>query len=60
MSFLNKKTKKITITFGSPVSYNAFDKTRTDKDWATQMRNYIYQLPKNPELEFDPNQNYTL
>lgn len=58
--FFKQKDKKITITFGSPVSYNAFDKTRTDKDWATQVRNYIYQLPKNPELEFDPKQNYTL
>jgi putative hemolysin len=58
--FFKQKDKKITITFGRPVSYKAFDKTKTDKDWATQMRNYIYQLPKNPELEFDPNQNYTL
>ncbi|MDY0076727.1 MAG: 1-acyl-sn-glycerol-3-phosphate acyltransferase [Bacteroidales bacterium] len=58
--FFKQKDKKIIITFGTPVSYETFDKTRTDKEWATQLRNYIYQLPKNPDSIFDPTENYTL
>jgi len=57
---IKQKDKKIVITFGTPISYDIFDKSRTDKEWATQLRNYIYQLPKNPDLVFDPTQNYTL
>ena len=58
--FFKQKNKKIVITFGTPISYDIFDKKRSDKEWATQLRNYIYQLPKNPDLVFDPTQNYTL
>ena len=58
--FFKQKDKKIVITFGKPLSYTIFDKTRTDKEWATQLRNYIYQLSKDPDLIFDPNKNYVL
>jgi len=58
--FFKQKDKKIIITFGAPISYQTFDKRRSDKEWATQLRNYVYQLGKKPDLIFDPEQNYTL
>lgn len=58
--FFKQKDKKIIITFGTAISYKIFDNKRTDKEWAMQLRNYVYQLQKDPDLLFDPKQNYKL
>ena len=46
------KDKNIRITFGKPVPADFFDRGKTDREWAAQLRDYVYELGKNPELDF--------
>jgi putative hemolysin len=46
------KNKVILITFGKPIPVNIFDKSKTDQQWASLLREHIYKLEKNPEQEF--------
>jgi 1-acyl-sn-glycerol-3-phosphate acyltransferase len=39
-----QKNKMISITFGKPVSYTFFDKTRSDAQWAEFMKEKVYEL----------------
>ena len=39
--------QKFTITFGEPIPYKTFDKSKTHKEWANEVRNVLYSLPKN-------------
>ena len=50
--FHHQKNKTITITFGKPISYKAFDHRHTKLEWAARMRDFIYVLKDNPEAEF--------
>jgi Tfp pilus assembly ATPase PilU len=47
-----QNNKDIVITFGKPISVNVFDKNIRDKEWAAQLKNYVYQLGENPKAEF--------
>ena len=40
----NKSGKTITITFGKPIAYKTFDKSRTHLEWAQKVREYVYLL----------------
>ncbi len=40
-----QKNKKITITFGEPVSYATFTKELTHQQWADRMKAHVYSLP---------------
>jgi len=40
-----QKNKKITITFGEPVSYGTFTSELTHKQWADRMKAHVYGLP---------------
>jgi putative hemolysin len=49
MFYLSDETFKhrnehITITFGAPVSYQIFDKSKRHKEWAKSMQDYVYSL----------------
>jgi putative hemolysin len=49
MFFLSDETFKhrnehITITFGPPVSYKIFDKSKRHTEWAKSMQDYVYSL----------------
>lgn len=36
--------KKMTITFGKPIPYTYFTKSRSPKDWAQWMKEYVYEM----------------
>ena len=40
----NKSGKTITITFGKPIAYKTFDKSRTHLEWAQKVREYVYLI----------------
>lgn len=39
------KNQKFTITFGKPIPYKHFDKSKTLDQWAAEVRNIVYKLP---------------
>jgi putative hemolysin len=41
-----QKGKKITIIFGNPIKYSTFDKSKSDEQWANEIKNIVYRLPK--------------
>jgi putative hemolysin len=43
--------KTITLIVGDPISYNTFDKSRTDAQWAEWMRDQVYSLGKRQLLK---------
>lgn len=49
-----QKGKTIRITFGRPVSHSVFDKSFTDLQWAAFMKEHVYRLKEQPELQFNP------
>jgi putative hemolysin len=46
------KNKVIRITFGKCIPIEVFDKTRTDKEWASLLREHVYKLGKDPDEDF--------
>jgi putative hemolysin len=46
------KNKLIRITFGKPIPIGVFDKSRTDQQWASLLREHVYKLENNPDQEF--------
>ena len=47
-----QRGKTITITFGQPIPWQTFDRSRSAAEWAALMRDYVYQLKDNPNAEF--------
>jgi putative hemolysin len=45
------KNQKFTITFGKPISFTHFDRSKTLDQWAAEVRDLVYQLPKQPQTE---------
>lgn len=39
------KNQKFTITFGKPIPYTHFDKSKTYDQWASEVREIVYKLP---------------
>lgn len=48
-----QKDKNITITFGKPISYTSFDKTKSTKEWASKVKKHIYELAKDHTKSFN-------
>lgn len=42
-----QKDKNIKIIFGEPISYNFFDKSKTDSEWAQYVKDIVYKLAEN-------------
>ena len=42
----NKKGQEFVITFGKPVPYTYFDKSKTDHQWAAEIKDQVEQLSK--------------
>ncbi len=42
-----QKDKNIKIIFGEPISYNFFDKSKTDNEWAQYVKDIVYKLGEN-------------
>ncbi len=38
--------QKFTLTFGKPISHETFDKSKTHKEWAEEVRKILYSLPE--------------
>ncbi len=58
MFYLSDETYKhrnehITITFGTPVSYAYFDKSKRPEDWAKSLKKYVYSLGEGNIKPFD-------
>lgn len=43
---VKQKGKEICITFGQPIPYAHFDKSKKDLEWADEVQNIVYQLNK--------------
>lgn len=43
----NKKGQEFVITFGKPVPYTTFDKTKTDLQWAAEIKDQVVALSKD-------------
>ena len=43
----NKKGQEFVITFGKPIPHNTFDKTRTDVQWAAEVKDKVALLSKD-------------
>jgi len=39
-----QRGKSFTITFGEPIPYTMFNKSKTDKEWALWLQNLVYKL----------------
>jgi 1-acyl-sn-glycerol-3-phosphate acyltransferase len=40
------KNQKFTVTFGKPIPYTHFDKSKTHIQWAAEVRELVYKLPE--------------
>jgi len=47
-----QNNKKIQIIFGRPILIEKLDKKYSDSEWAEKIRQYVYRLKDNPEMEF--------
>ncbi|MBR7167310.1 MAG: 1-acyl-sn-glycerol-3-phosphate acyltransferase [Bacteroidales bacterium] len=47
-----QRGKTIRLVFGKPIAYTTFDDRRTDLQWAALVREHVYKLKENPDLEF--------
>ena len=43
----NKAGEEFVITFGTPIPYSSFDKSRTDLQWAEYVKNEVQQISKD-------------
>ncbi|MFA5327087.1 MAG: 1-acyl-sn-glycerol-3-phosphate acyltransferase [Prolixibacteraceae bacterium] len=43
------KNQEFTITFGKPIPYTHFDKSKTPDQWAAEVRDIVYKLPIQPQ-----------
>ncbi|MFA6949550.1 MAG: 1-acyl-sn-glycerol-3-phosphate acyltransferase [Lentimicrobiaceae bacterium] len=44
--------KDIVISFGKPIPVSTFNKSRSDKSWASLLRKHVYNLEKNIDTDF--------
>ena len=58
--FFKQRNKKLTITFGKPIPCSTLDSRHTDAQWAEKLRKFSYNLATDPNLEFDPEKEYTI
>ena len=47
-----QRGKTIRLIFGKPIAYQTFDKSKSTKEWAKQVRDYVYRLKDDPNAEF--------
>ena len=48
-----QRGKTIRLIFGKPISYTVFDKRHSDTEWAALVKEYVYELERNHDLEFN-------
>jgi hypothetical protein len=57
---IKQRGKSITMTVGKPIFPNQFSHDVDDFEWAQRVRQYVFHLGSNPELDFDPELPSTL
>jgi len=50
-----QKNKSFKITFGKPIHYSTFDKTMSQNDWAQRVKEHVYLLQDDKNVEFRAN-----
>ena len=55
-----QRNKSMTITFGRPIDVALLDKSRTDAQWAEQLRCFSYTLENDENALFDPKKDYVM
>jgi putative hemolysin len=43
---VKQKDKEIKITFGRPIPYQTFDRSKKDIEWAKEIKSIVYQIEK--------------
>ncbi len=44
--FFNQRGKTFKLTFSKPIPYSTFDKSKSQKDWAKELRDRLFKLPE--------------
>lgn len=44
--FFSQKGKTFKLTFSKPIPHSTFDKSKSQKEWATELRQQLFDLPK--------------
>jgi putative hemolysin len=57
---VKQRGNSLTMTIGTPIAFEALDRAVTDEEWANRIRQYVYNLGRNPALGFDPGLPATL
>lgn len=52
-----QKGSTIVLTMGKPIMPNVFNKTKSDYEWAQNVKKHIYKLENNPNFEFGEKSN---
>ncbi len=47
-----QNNKTIALTYGKPIHWKTFDKKYSTEEWAAKVREYVYELSKNPDAVF--------
>lgn len=47
--------KTIRLIIGKPISYQLFDNSKKTIEWVKLLKQHVYNLYNNPDLEFNPN-----
>jgi putative hemolysin len=47
-----QKSQSITITFGKAIPISKLNNSKTESEWAEEIRKFVYRLAKNPNEEF--------
>jgi putative hemolysin len=50
---VKQKNKTVTFTIGKPIPWTLFSTDISFRNWSQIIREYVYELGKNPELVFD-------
>lgn len=58
--FYKQKNKTLKITFGKPIPWQTFDKRYSDTVWADKLRKFSYKIADNYNIEFNPDEDYTI
>lgn len=58
--FYKQKNKTLKITFGKPIPWQTFDKRYNDTVWTDKLRKFSYKIADNYNIEFNPDEDYTI
>ncbi len=48
------RNKPLPYYFGKPISYKVFDKSKSKKEWAASMQNFVYSLKEDCNKVYEP------